>query len=102
MGNVPIPDELRKTIAHEVENRINGYQRMLPLNLEVAKWIDFILKRLEAAGKLTPIKHEEQNAMPNSVIDGVLLEQLSRENTTLLEPLLPLETAWNSLGMSEF
>jgi len=31
LGNAPIPDELRKTIAHEVENRMNGYQRLLPL-----------------------------------------------------------------------
>ncbi len=102
LGNVPIPDELRKTIAHEVENRMNGYQRLLPLELEVAKWVDFILKKLEAADKLTPIKHQEQKVMPETIIDGVLLDRLKHENTTLLGPLLPLEAAWKSLGMSEF
>lgn len=102
LGNIPIPDELRKTIAHEVENRMNGYQRLLPLDLEVAKWVDFILKKLEAAGKLMPIRQQEQKAIPGSIIDGVLLDCLKHENTTLLGPLLPLEAAWKSLGMSEF
>ena len=36
LGNVPIPDELRKTIAHEVENRMNGYQRLMALDLVLA------------------------------------------------------------------
>ncbi len=102
LGNVPIPDELRKTIAHEVENRMNGYQRLLPLQLDAAKWVDFILKKLDSAGKLTPINHQEQKVMPETIIDGVLLDRLKHENTTLLGPLLPLEAAWKSLGMSEF
>jgi transposase len=102
LGNVPIPDELRKTIAHEVENRMNGYQRLLPLSLDVAKWVDFILKKLESAGKLTPIKHQEQKVMPGTVLNGVLLERLKHENTTLLGPFLPLEAAWTSLKLTEF
>lgn len=102
LGNVPIPDELRKTIAHEVENRMNGYQDLLPLELDVAKWVDFILKKLEATGKLSAVKHQEQKLTPNSIIDGVLFEQLDHENTTLLGPLLLLEAAWNSLAISKF
>ncbi|MHB9139558.1 MAG: hypothetical protein ACYC4Q_09160 [Victivallaceae bacterium] len=47
LGNVPIPDELRRTIAHEVENRLNGYQRLMPLDLAIAEWVDFILKKLK-------------------------------------------------------
>jgi hypothetical protein len=102
LGNVPIPDELRKTIAHEVENRMNGYLRLLPLPLDVAKWVDFILKKLESAGKLMPIKHQEQKMMPGTILDGVLLEQLKHENTTLLGPLLLLESAWKSLKITEY
>lgn len=89
-------------IAHEVENRMNGYQRLLPLEREMARWVDFILKKLESTGKLTPIKHQEQKVMSETIIDGVLLDQFKHENTTLQGPLLPLEAAWKSLGISEF
>ena len=46
LGNMPIPDELRKTIAHEVENRMNGYQRLMPLDPEVSGWVEQIIRRL--------------------------------------------------------
>jgi transposase len=102
LGNVPIPDELRKTIAHEVENRLNGYQRLLPLDLAIAEWVDFILKKLKDENKLLPVKHLEQSRSSAQVINGVQFEQIDHENGTLLGPLLPLESAWNSLGISEF
>ena len=100
LGNVPIPDELRKTIAHEVENRMNGYQRLMALDQEVAEWVDFILKKLEDEGKLPPVGHHELESVPAMVVDGILFGQIEHENGTLLGPLLPLESAWNSLGIS--
>jgi hypothetical protein len=93
LGNVPIPDELRKTIAHEVENRLNGYQRLLPLDLAIAEWVDFILKKLKDENKLLPVKHLEQSRSSAQVINGVQFEQIDHENGTLLGPLLPLESA---------
>jgi len=102
LGNVPIPDELRKTIAHEVENRMNGYQRLMPLDPAIAEWVDFILKKLRDENKLPPVKHLEQSRPPDKVINGVAFEQIEHENGTSLGPLLPLESAWNSLGISEF
>ncbi len=36
LGNLPIPDELRKTVAHEVENRMNGYQMLAQIVLQLS------------------------------------------------------------------
>jgi hypothetical protein len=98
---VRIPDELRKTVAHEVENRMNGYQRLMPLDLEVAKYVDVILDKLKAEGKLPRMTHHELAIAEEKATDGVLLDQAEHENGTLLGPLLPLESAWKSLGLSE-
>lgn len=102
LGSLRIPDELRKSISHEVENRMNGYQRLMPLDVEVAGWVDIILERLESAGKLSPVEHDELKLVKGNVADGVMLDHVEHENGTMLGPLLPLESAWNSLGISEF
>ena len=101
LGDMRIPDELRKTIAHEVENRLNGYQRLMPLELEVAQCVDVILDKLKSEGKLPRVTHRELDRTGETAINGVLLDQAEHENGTLLGPLLPLESAWNSLGLSE-
>jgi hypothetical protein len=64
--------------------------------------VDFILKKLKDENKLPPVKHLEQPRPPDKVINGVAFEQIEHENGTLLGPLLPLESAWNSLGVSKF
>ena len=102
LGDLRIPDELRKTVAHEVENRMNGYQRLMPLDLEVAECVDFILDKLKAEGKLPRVTHRELARTAETVVDGVLLDRAEHENGTQLGSLLPLESAWNSLGISDF
>lgn len=102
LGNVPIPDELRKTIAHEVENRMNGYQRLMALDLEVAKWVDHILEKLDSEGNLPPVRHHELKRVSKISIAGVMFDKIEHEDGTLLGPLLPLESAWNSLGIGDF
>lgn len=102
LSNLRIPDELRKTISHEVESRMDGYQRLMPLDVEVAELVDIILGRLESAGKLSPLAHNELRGAREKVLDGVMPDDIEHGNGTMLGPLLPLESAWNSLGISEF
>ena len=59
LGNLKIPDELRKTVAHEVEYRMNGYERLVPLDYEVAQPVDAIIHRLGEEKKLPPATYRE-------------------------------------------
>ena len=99
LGNVPIPDELRKTIAHEVENRMNGYQRLMALDLEVAKWVDHILEKLDSEGNLPPVRHHELKRVSKMSIDGVMFDKIEHEDGTLLGAIAAtgvcMELAWD-------
>ena len=69
--------------------------------MEVAQCVDVILDKLKSEGKLPRVTHRELDRAGETAINGVLLDQAEHENGTLLGPLLPLESAWNSLGLSE-
>lgn len=101
LGEMEIPDDLRKTVAHEVEYRMNGYSRLETLDYEVARLVDAIINRLGTEGKLPPVSRDE--IVPPASAGGVILhEQIEHENGTQLGPLLPLMKAWSDLGLSEF
>ena len=51
LGEMKVPDDLRKTVAHEVEYRMNGYSRLETLDYEVGKLVDAIISRLESENK---------------------------------------------------
>ena len=102
LGNVPMPDYIRKTVADEVENRMNGYQRLLPLDPETAEWVDFVLDKLKNEGKLSNLKYNELHPEQAEKIDGVLLDKIEHENSTILGPLLPIKAAWDNLELDKF
>ncbi len=52
LGSIKVPDELRKTVAHEVEYRMNGYGRLEPLEYDVAALVDAVTCRLEAGRRI--------------------------------------------------
>jgi hypothetical protein len=101
LGELKIPDELRKTVAHEVEYRMNGYSRLEAPEPEVAKLVDAIINRIEGEGKLPLLTHREI-APPASATINVRHELVEHENGTQLGPLLPLMKAWESLGIGGF
>ena len=107
LGQKFVPENLRKTVAVHVENRLNGYQPLYPLALEEAEWVDYILQRYGNAVPETPASKrsgsdfEQEKSFPK-IVNGVLLDKLGHENSTLLGPLLALEQIWKDLGLTEF
>ena len=59
LGEIRIPDELRKTVAHEVEYRMSGHSRLEPLDYEVGRLVDAVISRMAAENKLPPLTHCE-------------------------------------------
>jgi len=102
LGEIKIPDELRKMVAHEVEYRMNGYSRLESLDYEAGKLVDAIIARMASENKLPPLTHCEISPGSVSPTGGMCYEQIEHENGTQLGPLLPLLKAWNSLGISDF
>jgi len=102
LGNVPIPDEYRREIAKEVENRLHGYQRLLPVDYNVGKWVDYILKKIKETNALPPVTCREIEYDGSSIIDGVLIDEIDHERETTLGPVLALNKAWESLEIDQF
>ena len=102
LGEIKVPDDLRKTVAHEVEYRMNGYSRLETLDYEVGKLVDAIISRLESENKLPPLIHQEIDSSTAPGFCGMWCNQIEHENGTQLGPLLPLLKAWEYLGLSEF
>lgn len=102
LGSIPIPDEYRLAIAHEVDNRMQGYQRLLPLDYEIGRWVDFILTKIEEEGKLPPVTCKEIKADGKTEIDGVMIDEMDHARGTELGPVLAVEAAWRSLGLDSF
>ena len=102
LGRIPIPDEHRRTIACEVRNRMMGYQRLVPLEYEVGKWVDYILKKIEDKGKLPPVTCREIEKDDKKYVDGVIIDEIEHERETELGPLLAVNAAWESLGLDNF
>jgi len=102
LGEMKVPDDLRKTVAHEVDYRMNGYSRLETLDYEVGKLVDAIISRLGSENKLPPLIHQEIDSSTVPGFGGMWCNQIEHENGTQLGPLLPLLKAWEYLGLSEF
>ena len=102
LGSIPIPDEHRREIASEVSNRMMGYQRMLPLDYEVGRWVDHILKKIEIEGKLPPVSRQEIEGDEQTQVNGVFIDEINHERETELGPVLALNAAWKSLELDTF
>ncbi|MCF6176270.1 MAG: hypothetical protein L3J71_10945 [Victivallaceae bacterium] len=59
LGSAPIPDEYRREIAVEVKNRMMGYQRLVALEYNISRWVDYILKKIAEGGNLPPVTCRE-------------------------------------------
>ena len=96
LGDVYIPEDEKKTIAHVVEKRMRGeYDLFTPsLSEEGAKIVDTILHKTHTAQRLTPVTHEE-------TLDGVLIDKVEVENAVQLGPELVALKAWKELQLDE-
>ena len=109
LGGLRIPLSLRREVAVAVENRLEraSSQELFPLPLEVARHVDEVLHRVQAATVNSPASASSPPvACPlppcEAVLDGVLVNQVSHCQDTMLGPFLPLEAAWRALGLEGF
>lgn len=108
-GGLAIPRSLRREVAAAVENRLEqaSSRELFPLSLEVAAYVDEILRRIRVAAVTSPVSGSSfrpASPLPPSVpvLDGVLGDQVSHCQDTMLGPLLPLEKAWKALDLEGF
>lgn len=103
LGACIIPDALRREIASNIENIVTGQPTLLPQKPEVASWSDLIIDRMKSEGKLDLVTNSvTRNIGPGIVANGVLLDEVSHEDTKQIGVLLPLRKAWENLGLSDF
>ena len=102
LGGAAIPDQYRREVAVEVKNRLMGYKRLVPLEYEVGRWVDYILKKIDIEGKLPPVTCKEIEQDGKSCVDGVFIDEIDHERETELGPALALNAAWQSLQLDLF
>jgi hypothetical protein len=102
LGGAAIPDQYRREVAVEVKNRLMGYQRLVPLEYEVGRWVDHILKKIDIEGKLPPVTCKEIKQDGRTRVDGVFIDEIDHERETELGPALALNAAWQSLQLDAF
>ena len=103
LGGCWVPDVHRHDVARSVEAAVSGQAELFPVCPEVTCWVDMILDRMKAEGKLELARKMVSRALPDgSVADGVLVDNVTHGDMRLLGVLLPLRRAWEALGITEF
>ena len=102
LGGMPVPSRLRKEIAAELENRLDGQESLLPASAGVSKWVDIILKKIDEEKRWAPRIDTSEVSECEEVADGVLVDRVEHENDTELGTLLVLKRAWDELGIGNF
>lgn len=103
LGGCWVPDVHRHDVARFVEAAVSGQAEFFPACPEVTCWVDMILDRMKAEGKLELARKMVSRALPDgSVADGVLVDRVTHGDMRLLGVLLPLRRAWEALGITEF
>lgn len=103
LGGCWVPDMHRHDVARCVETAVSGQAELFPACPEVTCWVDMILDRMKAEGKLELARKMVSRALSDgSVADGVLVDKVTHGDMRLLGVLLPLRRAWEALGITEF
>lgn len=103
LGGCWVPDVHRHDVARFVDAAVSGQTELFPASPEVACWVDMILDRMKAEGKLELARKMVSRALPDgSAADGVLVDKVTHGDMRLLGVLLPLRRAWEALGITEF
>lgn len=94
-----VPDDLRRLVAVEVTHRMAGYQRLLDDDPIVETWVNRVLERVEAAGKLPGASCREVRRDERRALESVYVEDIEHEQGVELGPYLVLLQAWKSLDL---
>ncbi|HPB30336.1 MAG TPA: IS1634 family transposase [Candidatus Sumerlaeota bacterium] len=98
LGNADIPSSAKDLVAKAVENRLYGRQEFFNWQYDepVQCWIDTIVRKVDLEGRWKPLGEATDD---RAVINGVFIEEIAHENSTLLGPILLARHAWNQLKM---
>ena len=99
LGDMKLPEDLRKPVAHAVEARLSGQQTIFPESTEVVKWTDAVMSRISAKRAREALAKTSQPQADEEVADGVLVDRIEHEDERELGPFLVLEKAWKELGL---
>ncbi|HBM16421.1 MAG TPA: IS1634 family transposase [Lentisphaeria bacterium] len=115
LGNADIPEELSKSIAKAVENKLyNKYDGTLALfpeqySAKEQHWIDTIIRHIDNRGTWRPYQgstsaeaSSEEGVPEEETVDGVLINKVEHCSDTGLGPELAGLHAWNELGVGNF
>jgi len=113
LGNAPIEKGDRKPIAKLVEARLYGYRDLFEHKLprKIQQWVDTIVQQvdregrwhplLKEGGSLTAPRDENGSGRPETVVDGVLIDNVNHTHNRTLGPSLLGLHAWKELGMEK-
>ena len=106
LGDASLPAAHWPVIAAAVASQLYGQPQLLPLALPAAerRQVDAIVKRVDREGRWQPVGRAEVSAAADAtgtMIEGVLLDQVSHTHTTALGPSLVGWEAWQRLGLPQ-
>ena len=97
LGNANLSESIESKVAQGVEAGICGCNNLFGTEAdgEVRRWIDYVLRRIDAKRKST----DAEKKRSDRTVVGVCIDEVEHGITTELGPELVGLHAWNELGM---
>lgn len=102
LGGRVVPDECRKAVAHEVSQRLAGYERLIMDDPVIAHWTQVVVDKLAEESKLPGATCREVEANGERRAENVIVDEIDHENSALLGPILALDRAWDCLKLDDY
>lgn len=100
LGNMALPENLKRPVAWAVEAQLTRQQTVFPESTEVVKWTDAVISRVSAKRAKETLVATSRPQEDEEVADRVLVDRIEHEDKRELGPFLVLEKAWKELGLA--
>jgi len=102
LGSSPIPKNIWRPLAKEIEDRLKGAASLFAAPDEVSSWADHIISELERKDQIShDAKNKVSQAEKKEQWCTVRPEHINHHNTTRVGPELVLHHAWKELKIGE-
>lgn len=108
LGDVDYDEETRSAVAREVEDRLYERESLFPATGKAAEIADRVVGLVRSRNRWRPLSGSTATAPDTGgkreraiVVDGVLVDAATTENSVSLGPELVALQAWRELGMDE-
>ena len=100
LGNADIPIDDQTIIAKAVEKHLYDQKELFEWKYDekIQTWIDFIIRKMDLTGRWKPLESATEK---KKTIDGVLVEEIDHENTSVLGTVLLARHAWEQLKLDQ-